>query len=101
MLTDFVSIDFVLSFAGMIMVVSLLTQVTKNLFDKWFCNKTKWVVAGWSLFLCIIAAAYKGNFETWKQALETVVIWLINAFVIWLTARKAFEDVKATTGTEE
>lgn len=91
---NFVSIDFVLSFAGMVIVVSLLTQFTKNLFDKLVDNRTKYVVYGWSALLCIFAGAWTGKFVSARDIVETCVIWLINSVVVWFTAMKAWEEIR-------
>lgn len=90
---NFVSLDFILSFAGMVIVVSLLTQFTKRLFDKLMDNRTKYVVYVWSLLLCIFAGAWTGKFTTPTEVVETCVIWLINSVVVWFTAMKAYEEI--------
>lgn len=91
---NFVSIDFILSFAGMVIVVSLLTQFTKKLFDKMIDNRTKYVVYGWSVLLCLFAGAWTGKFSTSREIVETCVIWLINSVVVWFTAMKAYEEIQ-------
>ncbi len=90
---NFVSIDFVLSFAGMVIIVSLLTQFTKKLFDRLIDNRTKYVVYGWSVLLCTFAGAWTGKFSTAREIVETCVIWLINSVVVWFTAMKAYEEI--------
>lgn len=91
--TDFITMDYILTFAGMVVVVNMLTQFTKKLFDKLVWNRTKWVVAGYSLLLGIIAAIWKGNFNSAPDVFETCVIWLINSVIVWFTAMKAYETV--------
>lgn len=90
---DFVTLDYILTFTGMIIVVNLFTQFTKNLFDKWFENRTKWLVAAYSFIFASIAAFWKGNFSTARDIVETIVIWTVNAAIVWLTAMKAYETV--------
>ncbi len=90
---NFVSIDFILSFAGMVIMVSLLTQATKRLFDKLADNRTKYVVYGWAFLLCTFAGVWTGKFTTAREIVETCVIWLINSVVIWFTAMKAYEEI--------
>lgn len=94
MLNNFVSIDYILTFAGMVVVVSMLTQFTKSLFDKIADNRTKWVVATYSVLLCIFAGLWQGKFSTGREIAETCVIWFINSIAVWFTAMKAFETVK-------
>lgn len=90
---NFVTMAYILSFAGMVVIVNLLTQFTKNLFDKIGANSTKFVVYGYSLFLCTIAAVWQGKFSTGREIVETCVIWLVNSVVVWFTAMKAYETV--------
>lgn len=91
---NFVSIDFILSFAGMVILVSLLTQFTKKLFDKIIDNRTKYVVYLWSFLLCVFAGAWTGKFATAREIVETCVIWLINSVVVWFTSMKAYEEIQ-------
>ena len=91
--TDFITMDYILTFAGMVVIVNMLTQFTKKLFDKLIWNRTKCVVAGYSLLLSIIAAIWKGNFSSAPNVFETCVIWLINSVLVWFTAMKAYETV--------
>lgn len=91
---NFVDVSYVLSFAGMVIIVSLLTQFTKKLFDEVLPdNKTKHIVYGWSLLLCLFAGAWTGKFSTSREIIETCVIWLINSVVVWFTAMKSYESI--------
>jgi hypothetical protein len=91
---DFITLEFVLSFTGMVIVVSLLTQFTKKLFDKLFDNRTKYVAYAWSFVLSVFAAICTGSFSTAIEIFETCLIWFINSALVWFTAMKAFEEVK-------
>lgn len=94
---NFVNVDYVLSFAGMIIIVNLLTQFTKRMFDKLLNQpKTKYVVYGWSFLLCAFAGAWTGKFTTGREIVETCLIWLINSVIVWFVAMKAFETVSTT-----
>jgi len=94
MLDNFVSMDYVLTFSGMIILVTLLTQSTKSLFDAIGDNRTKWIVYGYSIILCVIAGLWQGSFSTLKEIVEMVVLTLINSVIVWFTAMKAFETIK-------
>lgn len=94
MLTNFVSMEYILTFAGMVVIVNMLTQFTKRLFDKIGTNRTKFVVAGYSFLLCVIAGIWQGKFSTSREILETCVIWSLNSVIVWFTSMKAFETIK-------
>lgn len=89
---EFISMDYILTFAGMVAAVILLTNFTKKLFDRIVENKTKWLVAGYSLMLCIVAAIWKGKFASGMEILETCFIWLVNSVVVWYFSMKAYEE---------
>ena len=91
MFENFVDFGYVLSFAGMVIIVNMMTQFTKSLFDKIIQNRTKYVVYGWALLLCVLAAVFTGNWGTGHEVLQTVVTWMINSVVVWMTAMKAYE----------
>ena len=93
-MNEFVSLEFALTFAGMLVCVNIMTQVTKGLFDKLFCNRTKYVVAGYSFLFAVIAAIWTGDFSNAKSASATCIVWIINAAVIWLAAMKGYEEVR-------
>lgn len=97
MLTDFITTEYIFTFAGMIVIVNLFTQFTKRLLDKIVENRTKWLVAAYSILLCILAGAWQGKFSTGREIVETCVIWLINSVIVWFAAMKAYETV---TGKE-
>jgi hypothetical protein len=94
MINNFVTMEYILTFTGMVIIVNLLTQFTKRLFDKIGDNRTKYVVAGYSILLCIIAGAWQDKFTNSREIVETCVIWLINSVVVWFSAMKAYETIK-------
>ena len=93
MLNEFVSMDYMLTFVGMVFMVNMLTQFTKKMFDKMGSAHTKWVVLGYSVMYCIIGAAWLGKFTTGREIVETCVIWTINSVIVWFTAMKAYETI--------
>jgi len=92
-MNEFATLAFILSFPGMILVVTILTQVTKNLVDRLFNFDTQYLVYFYSLMLCIVAALVNGDFTTINAGLETALVWFVNSAIIWLSAMKAFEKV--------
>lgn len=96
-MNEFATLAFILSFPGMVLTVSMLTQVSKRLVDKVFSIQTQYVVYIYSLVLCVVAALTKGDFTTLASGAETALVWFVNSAVIWLSAMKAFEKVKKPT----
>lgn len=95
--TGFTDLETILTFPGMIIAVMLLVQFTKRMFDALIpFSQTKWVVLGWSIVLCALAAWTLGD---WTNPISTVVLWFINSIIIWFTSMKAFETATGNTYT--
>lgn len=92
----FISLEFLLSFPGMISIVIILTQFTKRMFDKLVNNRTQYVVYAYSFLLCVFAAMLHGKFITPAAILETILVWSINSVIVWAAAMKTFETVSKT-----
>jgi len=95
MLEEFVTLDFVLSFAGMVIIVGILTQFTKTLIDKIVSNSTKYVVYAWTFLLCCFAAWQLGTWTNAATIIVTIFLWFLNSVFVWLSAMKAYD---MTTG---
>ena len=88
---DFVAWEYILSFPGMTVVVAVLTQMTKKLFDKIGTIHTKWLVYGFSVLLCAVAAMFYGTWGTVQDSVQTSLSWFVNSAFIWFAARKLYE----------
>ncbi len=94
---NFTTMEYLLSFPGMIAAVIILTQFFKGMFDKITSHETKYVVYMFAATLCITAAIFKGEFVTVKQVMSTSLVWLVNSVIVWFAAMKAFETVSRKT----
>lgn len=91
MFEKFVSIADILSFPGMIAVVMMMVQFTKNLFDKLKPGiQTRWVAYGWTFVFCVLAAVLTGD---WSSPVATIVVWLVNSVIVWFASMKAYETL--------
>ena len=92
-MNDFVNIDYVLSFPGMIFICWLFVQAFKNLIDRTIPdNETMWVV----LIVAIILVAVKTLVQakeilTFQSILISILLWIINSVVVWFATLKAHE----------
>lgn len=93
MLENFVEFEYMMSFAGMVMITVIVTQFLKGLFSK---IKTKYVVLGVAFALCILGAVLFGNAGSVIEVIKTIVTWLVNTILVWFSAMKAFEVVTNT-----
>ena len=99
---DFLTFEYITSFAGMLVVIVLMTQFTKNVVDAWLGKiATQWVVLFWSFILNVIAIYGSGGFTAPIQ-FEIMVVGFFNIFVIWWASMKAYETfVAAFMNTSE
>jgi hypothetical protein len=86
---NFVTPGYIASFAGMIIIVAILTQFTKSMLDKIIENRTKYLVYFWSVVLCVFAAYLAKDYS-----LPGIFSWFVNSIIVWLAAMKSFEVVK-------
>lgn len=101
-MNDFVTIDFILSFPGMVLISSLVVQVTKKITTNLF-DKTK--MEHHTYMLVFFVAAVLVALRTWitytgldqKDAITLVsyiLLWLVNTLVVALASMKSFEAIK-------
>ena len=90
MLEDFITIETISTFPGMVLVVSLMTQFTKTLIDRFFKNHTQYVVYFYALILNLFIS-YTQNFE--GDLLTIIIMNVLNSIIVALAAMKAYEKV--------
>lgn len=85
----FISIDYLSTFVGMVAVVVLITQFTKELIDKvvkWV--PTKYVVFAYSLIVYVGYQLMTSNFKV-----SEILLTVINAMLLTMTAQGGYEWV--------
>lgn len=86
---NFITVDYLSTFVGMVAVVVLITQFTKDLVDKvakWL--PTKYLVFIYSLIVLIATQLMTNTFDISKLFLT-----LINAMLLTMTAQGGYEWV--------
>lgn len=92
MFEDFITIETLMTFPGMVLIVALVTQFTKKLIDKLFKNHTEYVVYFYALGLNFFASYVKGFPDPWPI---TIVLNILNGIIVALAAMKAYETIIA------
>jgi hypothetical protein len=86
-LDNFVTLDYLGTFAGMVAVIVLITQFTKELVDKISGNlSTKYLVFIYSMIVLTGYQVMTGTFE-----LSKVLLTIINAMLLTMTAQGGYE----------
>jgi hypothetical protein len=85
-MNEFITLDYLATFAGTVFAVNLLVQFTKELIDKYVAKiHTRWIVFAYSE-LVMFGVAYFQNAIT----KESVFLIVLNGFLIALTAIGAY-----------
>jgi len=93
-MNDFVTLDFALSFPGMVILCWLAVTVFKNLVDKVFENQTKWVVLVVASVLVLAKTIIELNgIISASKILVALLMWVINTCVVWFATLKAHEMI--------
>lgn len=91
-MNDFVTLDYALSFPGMMVICWLMVTLVKNLLDAVFDNHTKWVVLVVAAVLVFAKTVVEFN-ETISASkiLVSLLMWVVNTSVVWFATLKAHE----------
>ena len=85
-MNDYITLAYLGTFAGMIVVINILVQFLKPLIDKITKFPTRYVVWVISIILSITVQALTGIFTA-----ETIVLLLLNSIVLTLAAMGSYE----------
>lgn len=91
---DFVTIDYLATFAGMVLVLGLIVQFTKGLVKRRYPDEAvRAYTFGWALMLVAAVYWYQGLFAVAVPAeiAMVVLLALINAIVVTLAAMGGYE----------
>lgn len=88
MFEDFITVEILTTFPGMVLVVALVTQFTKKIIDRLFKTHTEYVVYFYALALNFFVSYIKGFPDPWPI---TIVLNILNGIIVALAAMKAYE----------
>ena len=96
MAEEFLNLQYIISYPGILVVVWLMTQMTKQLFDKKFpTNKTKFVVLGYTFIFVtiwkVVTTLEITDPLTSSQWIGLLVEWLVNIAIVWTSVMKTHE----------
>lgn len=104
MLNDFITIDYLATFAGMVLVLGIIVQFTKGLVKKTFED---WVVRIYAFIIAIIlgllVAWYQGllSVATGRELAAIILLVLINAVIVTIAAMGGYEVFTDPGATKE
>lgn len=100
MLNDFITIDFLYTFGGLVLILGLIVQFTKSLIKQVFDDYVvRWYAFGWAIILTLMAAWLQGQFDIiGREIAATLLLVLLNSILITMAALGGYEvaaDLKA------
>jgi hypothetical protein len=87
---EFITIEMLQSFPGMVIMVAILTQFSKSIIDTFFKTRTKFIVYLYALALNFFISYIRG-FE--GDIVAIIVMNILNSVIVALAAMKAFETI--------
>jgi len=92
---DFLNVDYITTFAGMVLAVALIVQFTKSLVKQRFSDRAVRVYAFiWALILVFAVNLYKGVFAAKGSELAILILLsLVNAIIVTLAAIGGYDVV--------
>ena len=103
MLNDFITIEFLGTFAGMVIVLGLIVQFTKGLVKTVFSDQAvRAYTFAWAVILVLLSYLQQGLFAVAGQAIVmTLFLALINAIIVTLAAMGGYEVISDPGATKQ
>lgn len=91
---DFLTVDMLTTPIGLAVAVSLLTQFTKDLIDRFKKIRTKYIVYFYAEVLMFIGLILTRDVSafSWREWLGQIVIILLNGMIVALASMKSYEE---------
>lgn len=100
--TDFITLDYLLTFAGMVMAIVLIVQFSKIVFAlDWPERKVQAYAFIWALLFVLVSAWIKGINVTAQGIATLALLCLINAIVVTLAAMGAYDAINKPTAKSD
>jgi hypothetical protein len=93
MLNEFISIEYLSTFAGMVIILGLIVQFTKGIIKVNFSDQAvRAYTFAWALVLVLLSYLSQGLFEAaGREIAMTLFLALINAIIVTLAAMGGYE----------
>ena len=90
---DFITIDFLYTFGGLVVVLGLMVQFTKGILKTVFSDYAIRIYTGaWAFVLVLLVYWSKGMFDAaGREIAMTILLALINAIIVTLAALGGYE----------
>lgn len=92
---NFLSVDYITTFAGMVLAVALIVQFTKSLVKRLFSDRAVRIYAFiWALVFVVAVNIYKGSYAVKGSEMPVkILLSVVNAIIVALAAIGGYEVV--------
>lgn len=92
---DFLSVDYITTFSGMVLAVALIVQFTKSLIKRLFSERAVRLYAFiWALIFVVAVNIYKGSYAIKGSEIPVkILLSVVNAIIVALAAIGGYEVV--------
>lgn len=93
MLSDFITIDFLFTFAGLVVALGVIVQFTKSIVKEVYDDRVVRIYAfAWALVLTLLVSWFKGLFDAaGREIAATLLLVLLNSILITMAAIGGYE----------
>lgn len=90
---DFITFDYLATFAGMVVAILLIVQFTKGVIKQVFSDQAvRLYTFSWALLFVIVMAWVKGSFAVEMQGIaQQALLCLLNAILVTIAAMGGYE----------
>jgi hypothetical protein len=93
--TDFITVDYLATFAGLVLVLGIIVQFTKGIVKHTFTDQAvRLYTFAWALVLIGLLYWYQGMFDVAAREIAmTLLLALLNAIIVTLAAMGGYEVI--------
>jgi hypothetical protein len=93
--SDFITVDYLATFAGLVLVLGLIVQFTKGIVKQTFSDQAvRLYTFAWALVLIGLLYWYQGMFDVAaRETAMTILLALLNAVIVTLAAMGGYEVI--------
>lgn len=93
MLNDFITIEFLFTFTGLVVTIGMIVQFTKSLIKQAFTDRAVRIYAFlWALLLTLLVYWFQGYFDlAGRDIAVAILLVLLNSVLITMTAIGGYE----------
>lgn len=93
MLNDFITVEFLMTFTGLVVALGIIVQFTKSIVKEIYDDRAVRIYAfAWALVLTLLTSWFQGRFDVaGREIAATLLLVLLNSILISMAAIGGYE----------